>query len=325
MTRLGIETSATNPFDILSAGWVAFLLVYEFRSFSKAADILGVSQPALTKRIKRLEDEVGIDLFDRQLRPIRPTPEAMILKEELVRVAGHAGQVLMELKTRNYMKPVLRLGCVESLSSYLVPQLAKEFVPRLSLFAHYMGSSDILISRLLKREADVIIICDAYDEISSLSRTELFEEPSILLFPKSLTKVELPRSWAELAYCGLPLISSASNTGASRLNMRFLDSAHLEFASICEVDSDAVMVKLVADGIGWAITRPSTLLAETHAVGKVQVLPTPEPGFSRKIWCISRVHELETETAEICRICKTVFSQTIFPMLRKVAPWIQQA
>lgn len=128
-----------------------------------------------------------------------------------------------------------------------------------------MGSSEVLIGRLLKREADIAIVCDACDEIPSLSRQELFEEPSIILMPKNYSTTSTFHSWAELAHCGLPMISAVSNTGGGKLNLRFLASENLILPSICEVESDAVTIHLVANGVGWAVTHPSTLLTDSKS------------------------------------------------------------
>ena len=67
-----------------------FLLLYETRSFSKTALIVGCNQPAVSKRISKLEESLGITLFDRSQRPIRPTSSARILYSEM---KNHAGKI----------------------------------------------------------------------------------------------------------------------------------------------------------------------------------------------------------------------------------------
>lgn len=317
-----ISASSVKPSDVLSHSWNAFLILYECRSFAKASKVLGISQPALTKRIHRLEDEIGMDLFDRNCRPIAPTPEAKILRDELLHMSLGAGKILRDLRNKNFVKPVLRVGCVPSLSSYLIPALVDAFLPKISLFTHYMGSSEVLVGRLLRREADIAIVCDAFDEIPSLSRQELFEEPSIILMPKSFSNIRKFSSWSELSHYGLPLISAVSNTGGGKLNLRFLASENLNFPSICEVESDAVMIKLVANGVGWAVTRPSTLLSDPQTANSIAVFPTPAPSFSLKFWCISRPSEYVDESEEIQKLSKDVFRKEILPQLQKFAPWV---
>ena len=48
--------------------------VYQEHSFSKAAEKLYISQPALSNAIKKVEKELGLQLFDRSSSPVRPTP-----------------------------------------------------------------------------------------------------------------------------------------------------------------------------------------------------------------------------------------------------------
>lgn len=62
-----------------------FQAVMRYRSVTEAARSLGVSQPAVSAALGRLEKEVGFALFRREGRNITPTPEALLLDEEAVR------------------------------------------------------------------------------------------------------------------------------------------------------------------------------------------------------------------------------------------------
>ena len=59
-----------------------FIAVCETHSFSKAAQKLSLTQSAVTKKIKKLEDRLGADLFDRSKRPIALTQEAEVLMHQ---------------------------------------------------------------------------------------------------------------------------------------------------------------------------------------------------------------------------------------------------
>lgn len=50
------------------------MAVYRFGHFAKAADYCNVTQPTLSSMIQKLEDELGVKIFDRRKQPIRPTP-----------------------------------------------------------------------------------------------------------------------------------------------------------------------------------------------------------------------------------------------------------
>ena len=63
-----------------------FITVAQEQSFSKAAKVLNVSQPALSKQIKDLEDEYQITLFNRTTRTVSLTEEGRLFKEQAIEI-----------------------------------------------------------------------------------------------------------------------------------------------------------------------------------------------------------------------------------------------
>src|SRR3546814_6725654 len=70
-----------------------FHTVMETRSASRAARILGVSQPAVSTLLKRLEERLGIALFARERNRLEPTPEAVLLMEHVSHALGSISKV----------------------------------------------------------------------------------------------------------------------------------------------------------------------------------------------------------------------------------------
>ena len=69
------------------------LAIVEERSFSRAADRLGVSQPALSQRIQALEDQLGFPLLDRSARRVELTDEGRALLEPFRDLVGRAKRI----------------------------------------------------------------------------------------------------------------------------------------------------------------------------------------------------------------------------------------
>lgn len=65
--------------DISLRHWRCFEAAASLGGFSRAAEALEVTQPAVSMQIKQLEDAVGLALFDKQARPIVPTPAGQVL------------------------------------------------------------------------------------------------------------------------------------------------------------------------------------------------------------------------------------------------------
>lgn len=102
-----------------------FMAVCQQRSFTRAADVLGLSQSAVSQSISRLEELLGVTLFIRDVRPVALTPEAVLLKEQLDRHATEMADSILSIREENSLKPTIRAAVVESLSPNIAPALVQ--------------------------------------------------------------------------------------------------------------------------------------------------------------------------------------------------------
>ena len=102
--------------------------VAELGGFRKAADACHVSQPALSAQIALAERQLGVQIFERDRRGVRPSPHAADVIEHARRVLTVAGE-LQDLARRlaDPLKGTLRLGIIPTIGPYLLPHL----IPRL--------------------------------------------------------------------------------------------------------------------------------------------------------------------------------------------------
>ena len=106
-----------------------FRIVAEELSFTRAADRLFLTQPAVTMQIKNLEEDLGLRLFDRTGQKISLTPAGRLLHTYARRIAAlcsEAEQKLAALKGET--RGSLALGASTTIAQYLLPQLAGEFL-----------------------------------------------------------------------------------------------------------------------------------------------------------------------------------------------------
>ena len=98
-----------------------FLTVAQEQSFSKAAKVLNVSQPALSKQIKDLEEEYQITLFNRTTRSLSLTEEGRLFKEQAKQIISLVNRTDSYLKNINkYISGDIYLGCSESEANRIV-------------------------------------------------------------------------------------------------------------------------------------------------------------------------------------------------------------
>ena len=76
-----------------------FLMITRTENITKAADLLHITQPTLSRQIKELEDELGVRLFERDTRKLRLTPEGMLLKERAEEIVDLTDKTITDLKS----------------------------------------------------------------------------------------------------------------------------------------------------------------------------------------------------------------------------------
>ena len=134
-----------------------FLCVAEEKSFSRAAEKMLRTQPALSIAIKRLEEETGEQLFDRSSRNATLTEAGKTLHsyaQRLINLRQEAREAVGEL--REMYRGRLIIGANESTSFYLLPQLLLEYrhrFPMIKIEVH-RNISEKIPSDLLERKID---------------------------------------------------------------------------------------------------------------------------------------------------------------------------
>jgi len=149
------------------------------RHFANAADKSFVTQATLSMMIKKLEDELGIKIFDRSKQPVKPTKEG----EEFI---ARAKQVLAEVKRlKDFAEEIkgeitgnIHLGIIPTLAPYLLPIFLKGFIrkyPRLNIFIKELITEDI-IDHVKKGELDLGLVATPLNEPSIKEYPLFYEE-----------------------------------------------------------------------------------------------------------------------------------------------------
>lgn len=100
-----------------------FVTVVEEQSITKAAEKLCIAQPPLSRQIQKLEEELGITLFERGSRPVKTTEAGMFFYEHAVQILTHTAQATTMARRINAVDKTIRIGYVSSLLYALLPQI----------------------------------------------------------------------------------------------------------------------------------------------------------------------------------------------------------
>ena len=155
------------------------LTLQETKNFSLAAKKCHVTQPTLSMQLQKLEDELGIILFDRTKQPIIPTdPGEKLLAQfrTVVQETQQIDDILTEVQGE--VSGEFRLAILPSIAPYLVPLFAARFVrsyPKVTLILDEC-MTQTMVERLKKDEYDAGILVTPLEE-ESIYETPLYYEP----------------------------------------------------------------------------------------------------------------------------------------------------
>jgi LysR family hydrogen peroxide-inducible transcriptional activator len=162
-----------------------FVKLADLRHFSRAADACFVSQPTLSTQIKKLEEELGVQLVERSPKMIMLTPVGEEIADRARLVLNDIEQIrAVARRSSNPAEGVLRLGLFPTLAPYFLPHVVpslREKYPRLRLQLAEEKTEDIL--RLLRRgELDAGVLALPVSG-EGMEMEVLFEEPFVLALP----------------------------------------------------------------------------------------------------------------------------------------------
>lgn len=138
-----------------------FITVAESLSFSKAADELFISQPAVTKHIKELESKLNSALFERKGNKVYLTKAGKITYDYFKKIMQQYDELEFELGRMNdTFKGTLRIGASSTISQYLIPKVIAAFhkrYPKIELFL-FNGNSFEMEQKLLENEIEIALV-----------------------------------------------------------------------------------------------------------------------------------------------------------------------
>jgi LysR family hydrogen peroxide-inducible transcriptional activator len=186
------------------------LSVNKHRHFGRAAQACAVTQPTLSMQINKLEEELGVILFDRSKNPILPTQEGEAVIDQAQNVIQEYRKVFQVIEVgQKELVGEFRLGVIPTLSPYLVPLFVGDFChkhPKLDLIIEEHKTEDIM-TLLEKDELDAALLVTPLKLNNIVERT-LFYEPFSLFISSdhSLSSKEKVKA-SELNSKGLWLLN----------------------------------------------------------------------------------------------------------------------
>ena len=179
----------------------------EFRHFATAAEKCFVTQPTLSMQIKKLEDELGVVIFDRSRQPVVPTDIGAKLIAQ-ARIALSASERIKEIikEERQEVEGTLKIGIIPTLAPYLLPIFIGHYIrkyPAVKVEVEELVSEEI-IRRLKHDLLDVGLFVTPYKDEKIVETPVFYEEMLVYAHPEheilkqgeiSLKDIATPEIW----------------------------------------------------------------------------------------------------------------------------------
>jgi LysR family hydrogen peroxide-inducible transcriptional activator len=158
-----------------------------YRHFSMAAEKCSVTQPTLSMQIHKLEDELGVIIFDRSKQPIIPTELGVEILQQARKVLQESQQLQQLVKDlQQDLQGKLHIGIIPTLAPYLLPLFVRNFIskyPKVELIVSELTTENI-IQKLKNDTLDCGILATPLNE-TQLTEIPMFYEPFVAyLSPK---------------------------------------------------------------------------------------------------------------------------------------------
>jgi LysR family nitrogen assimilation transcriptional regulator len=275
-----------------------FIAIVDSGAFSRAAMKLSMGQPVLSRQIKALETELGVELYHRTGRGIVLTEAGKLLEHYargILETAGNAQREIASLGTSPTGSVVI--GMPPSVGAALAVTVIKRFYdeyPKVSLGA-MEGFSAHVLDWLLAGRIDVAVLYDA-PRIHSLMTDPLLTDELFLLGPASdpagLGSGELPSSILK----DIPLILPSRPHGLRILVENFLAKAGLKPNVRFEIDAMPSTLRLVEGGVAYTVLSYSCV-HDLVAAGRIKCWRLVEPKMTRSLVVASSTQRPSTKAS----------------------------
>ena len=275
----------------------AFVTVASTKSFTRAADALSLSQPALTSRVRQFEESLGLRLFDRDTRSVELTGLGRDLLPVFRRLITEFETAVVNARDSvSRVRGVIKLACLPSCAASLLPPIIRDFTreePGITFVVR-----DVLNDAVpsLVRSSEVDFGLAVLDEgHSDLEWRRLFSDHLHVIYRVGDPAVAQERSRAA-ALAGRPLILMARGSSVREIVDEAFAAAGVTAFPTCEVNYMSTAVALVQAGLGISILPSSAI--ELKSQTDVRSQPIEEPGFAREIALVKRKGSALHSTAE---------------------------
>jgi DNA-binding transcriptional LysR family regulator len=274
-----------------------FNAVAEEKSFSRAGQRIGRTQPAISSAIKLLEGELGEPLFDRMGKSIRLTTAGELLFEYSRRLLGLRDEAVLAIgELRGLSRGTLRLGANETTCLYLLPEVLSAFTqayPQVQVDIQRAITRSIT-ERVVEGKLDFGIVTLPVKNARLEAITIHRDEMALIVGPAHALASRRSVKMAELQDQPF-ILHKIGTTTRERLAKHFNDGG-VKMKVTMELASIETIKRFVSIGMGISIV-PRLCIAKEIEEGSLKALAIRDARFQRKLGLIYNKNRYQSQAA----------------------------
>ncbi len=285
-----------------------FVYVAEARSFSKAAVQLGIAQPALSRQMQKLEDELGLELILRAGRQLELTEAGLLLLERAHSLIRQVAQTADDVRAHgSRIRGTLTVGVSPTVSEAVGPGIVRECAARHpDVRLNFVeGVSAFIFKRLIDQELTLCLMHNP-PRHQGIEIEPLFEEPMVLVGPGSGTPGHPPVK-ATMALERLPLILPHRTHGLRMLLERAVAEQGGRFEVAVQVDGYTTTKAFVAAGLGYTVLPLSSVRREVER-RQLSAVRLRKPKLS---WTLSLAYRKDQRNARAVMALRDIIASQV--------------
>lgn len=281
------------------------IAIAKYLHFGKAAAASHVSQPSLSMGIKKLEEELGVTIFERRNYDVKLTPIGEQLVKQAERILSeiqHFKEIAMQGK--DPLTGVLKMGMIYTIAPYLLPSFIpklRENAPELKLSIQENYTSNLL-SLLKNGELDLLVLSEPI-HAAGIAYQALYDEPFYVAMPHGHPWTAHQAISAHLLTTENLLLLSAGNCFRDQVLKVYPDLAYEQnvLQKTLEGSSLQTIYHMVACGMGITVLPSTTIQNSTIDRNLVTIRPFVDPVPKRRVILVWRNHFSRSELVELVR------------------------
>ena len=312
--------------DIDFSSLKAFLEVSQDCNMSAAAKRLGITQPAISSSIHKLEEALEMPLFDRTSRPISLTQAGRILQNRSAELLTSLERLATEvMQSMHGVTPHLRLGTSDSISICCVPYMIQNLLPLTSSLSMYTSNTPAVCQMLLNKKVDIAIATDPLPKHKEVHSLPLHNEDFLIVAPGEYAgKIKHMADMIHLIR-QLPVIRFNDLSLDAIQIERVLRQCNVYSPHVIEADTNQTVVSLVSKGCGWTVMPTLGLWAAKDFLPYVSIHRLHSLQAKRTAYILYGSSFYEPIAEKVRGFIRETIIEVVVPKMHQISPMLVNA